>query len=335
MSPSSLIASEFEVQNFLSDQTNLDVMTYLSSGLSLRQAADRIGKKHSYVQTKSDFLKKHAMMLYGRWNIDVQALGMIKSAEFCDYREEIKNEILSNEKKNFYLSYLAQIMMGEMKYFAMYTFPDEVKDRIGFEITSWYYTFPHFALPFFKDGQFEKEFERIFEEEDNRNPLPPRGERIKNPDIIDMYICRYVQMELEDINLRRYTSRMKDEIGDLIDVRYSTVRSRFQRLRDKNIIYPVNPLNFTEVSYVSTFFITEYDQVFRFIKTLNKLNIITGISFMRNDKNILYVQCPYDKKNGIANVLSNLDRKSQMFSITSMLVNRGLPYKYYLRKYKK
>jgi hypothetical protein len=335
MSPPSVIAPEFAVQNFLDNQENLDIMTYLAEGLSFRQIAQKIGKKHSYVQTRSDFLKNNAMMTFGRWNVDVQAIGMVKTAEFCNYKEEIKNEILSDKNRNFYLSYLSQVTMGEMKYFAMYTFPEEIENRIGFEITSWYYTFPHFTRPFFKNRQFENEFERIFEKEDNESSIPPRGERIRDPDLIDIYICRYVQLELGDINLKEYTRRMKEEIGDLIDVHYSTVRTRFQRLRKKKILYPVNPLNFSEISYVNVFFLTACDQIFRFMKTLNKLNIITAISFMSDNRSILFVNCPYDKKNAIANVLSRLDRRSEMFSVTSMYVNRGLPYKYYLDKCKK
>jgi len=332
MSPS-LIAPKFHMQNFLNKEMNLDVMTYLARGLSLRQIAQKIGKKHSYVQTKRDFLIGNGMTAFGRWNIDVQALGMVKTAEFYDYKEEIKDGILGDKHKNFYLSYLSQVMMGEMKYFAMYTFPEEVKDRKGFEVTSWYYTFPHFTLPFFKDKHFKEEFEKIFDKENNSNPLLPRGEKIKSPDLIDMYICRFIQHERGDINLKKYTRRMEEEIGDIVDVHYSTIRTRFQRLKKKSVIYPANPLNFTEISYVTFFAITAYEQVFRFMKTLNRLNIITGISFMENE-NILLIHCPYDKKNTIANILSNLDRESQMFSITDMHVNRGLPYKYYLKKYK-
>ena len=89
----------------------------IARGLSFRQKAHRIGKKHSFVQAKSDFLRSHAMMIFGRWNVDVQALGMIKTAEFYDYEEGIKSEILGDKYENFYLSYLTRIMMGKMKYY--------------------------------------------------------------------------------------------------------------------------------------------------------------------------------------------------------------------------
>lgn len=334
MSPrsSSVIAPQFAVQNFLNEEVNLETMTYLSLGLSYRAIAKKVGTNHSFVQDKSRFLRDYAMMVRGRWNIDVQALGMTKTVEFYDFTEESWSEIM---KRNFYLSYLSQVMMGKMKYLAMYTFPEEVRDRIGSEITSWYYTFPHFNLPFFKNGSFEKEFWRIFEEENNENPLPPRGERIKNPDLIDIYICRFVQTELEDINLRKYTRRMEEEIGDIIDVHYSTVRTKFQRLREKHVIFPSNPINLTEASYVHLFCITSYNQIFRFMKSLDRLNILVAISFMKDGRNILYIHGPYDKQNNIANILSQLDKESQMFSVTNLQVNRGLPYKHYLEENRK
>lgn len=334
MSPrhSSVIAPQFAVQNFLSEEVNLDVMSYLSMGLSYREIARKIGKNHSFVQDRSRFLKDYQMMVRGRWNVDVQALGMVKTVEFYSYTEENWNEIM---KENFYLSYLSQIMMGTMKYLAMYTFPEEVRNRTGSEITSWYYTFPHFTLPFFKNGSFEEEFWRIFKEEDNENPLPPRGEKIKDPDLIDLFICRFVQTELEDINLREYTRRMKEEIGDIVDVPYSTVRTRFQKLREKHVIFPVNPISLTEASYVHLFCITSYNQIFRLMKSLNRLNILVAISFMKDDGNILYIHSSYDKQHAIANILSELDKKGQMFSVTNLQVNRGLPYKYYVQKYRK
>ena len=334
MSPrlSSVIAPQFAVQNFLSEEVNLEIMTYLSKGLSYRATAEKVGTNHSFVQDRNRFLRDHGMMVRGRWNVDVQALGMTKTVEFCDYTENNWNRIM---ERNFYLSYLSQVMMGKMKYLAMYTFPEEVQNRTGSEITSWYYTFPHFTLPFFKNKNFEEEFWRIFEEEDNESPLPPRGERIKNPDLIDIYICRFIQTELEDINLREYTKRMKEEIGNIIDVHYSTVRTRFQKLREKHIIFPVNPISLTEASYVHLFCITSSNQIFRFIKSLNTLNILLAISFMKDGRNILYIHAPYDKQNNMANILGELDKEGQMFSVTNLQVNRGLPYKHYLLKYQK
>ena len=217
MSPSSMPTTEFAVLNFLDTQVNLDVMTFLAEGLSFRQIAYKIGKKHSFVQTRSDFLRNHTMIAGGRWNVDLQALGIVKTVAFYDYKEEIKNEILGNENKNFYLSYLSQVLMGEMKYFAMYNYPEEIRDREGFEVTSWYDTFPRFKVPFFKNRQFENEFKNIFEEEDNENTLPPRGKKIKDFDLIALFICRYIQLESRDINRKRYTRRMNEEIGDLLD----------------------------------------------------------------------------------------------------------------------
>ncbi len=329
------IVLSFRMQNFLDSQTNLNIMTYLSQGLSFREIGEKIGKKHSFVQTRSDFLRKHKIMTFGRWNIDSYALGMIKTAEFYDYKPEIKNEILNNKNgKNFYLSYFSHVVMGKMKYFAMYTYPEEIKNRTGFEITSWYYFFPHFTLPFFKNDNFEEELKKIFKNENNENPLPPRGEKIR-PDLIDIYLCRYIQLELEDVNLKKYTTRMEDEIGDLTDVHYSTLRTRFQRLKEKSVIYPINPLDFGELPFIRLIFITTYPEIFRFCKTLSKLNIITAISFMEGNKNMALVQCPYNTGEAIVQFLGNLDQGCQIFSTAKIESNRGLPYKYYLKKHKK
>ena len=334
MNPLSAIAGEHAVKSFLKSQIHLNIMTYLSRGLSFRQIAHKIDKKYSYVQTKKDFLDKHSMMTFGRWNIDVQALGIVKTAQFYEYKKMVIDGIYGDVDRNFYLSYLSQVMMGEMKYFGMFNYPEEVKMREGFEITSWYYTFPEFNLPFFRNENFNKELEEIFEQEDNKSPFPPRGERIK-PDLLDIYICKHVQLELGDINLKKYTKLMEEEIGNLVEVRYSTVRNHFQKLISKNIIYPVNPFNLTVISYIHTFFITSYDKIFKFLKAIGKLNIIAAVSFMENGNYLLYVHCPYDKHHDVANFLSNLDNDCQIFSVSNVFSNRGLPYKHYLRKYKK
>jgi hypothetical protein len=177
--------------------------------------------------------------------------------------------------------------------------------------------------------------EEYFEEENNKSPFPPRGQKMKDPDLIDIYICRYIQLEREDIDLKEYTRRMEDEIGDLVDVTYSKVRQKFQKMMETNVIYHINPLYFSEVSYVSFFVITEYKRIFKFIKALNRLNIISGVSYMKDGKHMLCIHCPYDTKNDIINFLCDLDRNSQIFSIVDFIVNRGIPYKYYLIKYEK
>jgi len=50
-------------------------------------------------------------------------------------------------------------------------------------------------------------------------------------------------------------------------------------------------------------------------------------------RNILYIHGSYDKQNNMANILSELDKEGQMFSVTNMQVNRGLPYKHYFKEY--
>lgn len=329
--------SDYKIEDFLNDEKNLDIMTHLSKGLLFSEIAERIEKDPPFVQTQYEFLKKNKMMVKGQWNVNVKALGMVETAEFYEDSERGWDRIF---ERNFFLSYLSRVEMGPTRYLAMYTFPKEVENKAGSEITSWYYTFPEFKLPFFKNGDFEKNLERIFEEENNENPLPSEVQEIKSPnlidaDLIDIYLCRYVQSELEDINLKTYTERMKEEIGDLIGVSDDIVEAKFKRLKEEKVIYAVNPLDFSILSYVYIFFITAYDEIFRLMKALSRLNIITGISFMENGRKILSVHCPHDRKNAIADFLGNLDRESQIYSVTKVHLRRGLPYEYYLEKKKR
>ena len=329
---SASVAHEYPIRSFLEEEVNLDIMSHLSRGLSFGEVAEKVGKSHSFVQSKCNFLRNHGIMLFGRWNVDVNALDMVKTIHFHGYNEKSLNVIF---EWNFFLSYLSQIKMGEAKYLAMYTFPNEIKDRIGSEeITSWYFTFPHFEVPFHKDLPLEEEFFKLYEEEDNDDPLPPRGEKIKDPDLVDIYICRFAQQEVEEIDLTEFTIRIEEEIGDIVDVSYDGVKDKFQNLKEKHVIYPIIPFDFTELSFVSIYFITYFKEIFRVMKTLNRFNILTGISFMEENKNLVFVQCPYNKQNEVIQIFDNLDEKNKMFFVTKTYVNRGFPYRYYLEKFK-
>ena len=304
-------------------------MIHFAQGLSYEEIGEKIGIESAVVRERIEFLKDYGMMNFGRWNVDVEALGMTKTIKFYEYSEDSWKRIYEN---NLFLSYLSQVKMGRTRYLAMYTFPEKKKDKIGSEISSWYYLFPHFTLPF-KVWDFSKKLEKTFEKEDNENPLPERGERIENPDLIDIYLSMYVQQEFMDINSERYTRKMEEEIGNHVSDKL--IEERLKTLKEKNIIYPVNPFDFTRISYIHIFFITAYAEKFRFMKALNKLNVTTGISFAENNENIIYVHCPIDVQNDIANLMNKLDKESKMFAITLVYENRTLPYKYFLREYKK
>jgi len=328
-----------DIEDFLNKQENLDVITYFSRGDSYEKIAKKIKGNSESVTSVIENLEKYELMSqFGRWNVDVNALGMIKTFEFCSYTEDGWNRLF---KRNFYLSYFSQVEVGRTKYLAMYTFPEEVKDKIGCEITSWYYTFPHFRVPLFMNGfnkeEFFRSYEESYEEEDNTTPLPPRGERIENPDLIDFYICRYVQFERGAINLKEYTERMKKEIGDIIDVSEDDVKKHFEILWEKHVIYPIVPLLLSKISYVPIYCITSLEVVFRLMKTLNKFNVITAISFIMGNKYkyFLYFQCPHKLRSPIMTIFDQLDKENEIYFFTKTYENRGFPYKYYLEKYRK
>jgi len=319
------------IENFLNDQTNLDVMTYLAKGEPSEKITKKIEIKPLFLESRINFIKKCGLISFGSWNVDVNALGMIKTFEFCDYNEEGWNKLF---EKNFFLSYFSQIEIGKIKYLAMYTFPEEIKDKIGFEMSSWYYTFPSFKAPFFRNDFSKEKFLELYDEETNENPLPSRGEKIENPSLIDFYICRYVQLEVGATDLKKYAGRMKKEIGNIIDISYDEVIKHYQMLKEKNIIYRVSPLNFTNFSFVSFYCITSLRKVFKLMKTLNKFNILTGISFMRGKKSFLIIHCPHESRNTIIRIFDQLNRESEIYFITKIYENRGFPYKYYLEKFK-
>ena len=322
------------IRSLLEDQRNLDIMNFFAKGMSCKEIAEKTEQELPLVEDFINHLRKMKITTFGRWNVDVNALGMSKTLEFRDFTEDSWNDIY---ERNFFLSYLSQIKMGKTKYLAMYTIPEEVEEKVGIEISSWYYSCPHFKDPFFKSVFTEENFFENYSEENNDNPLPPRGERIENPDLIDIYLCRYVQRELGDVNLKKYIEMMKGEIGNIIEVSEDEVEAHFKTLRDKNIIYPIVPLDFSKIFYTRIYSIisSEEVEIFRLMKALNKFNIITAISYMEGRKVVLLIQCPYESQEAITRILDQLDKENEMYQVTKVYANRGIPYKHYLKKFRK
>ena len=318
------------IENFLNQQENLDIVFYFSRGKSYREIARKIRKDTSFVKSRIGFLRENGLMPFGRWNVNVNALGMTKTLEFCSCTEGGWNKLF---KRDFFLSYFSQVVVGKAKYLAMYTFPEGVKNKIGSEITSWYYTCPHLEAPFSRDFD-EKRFFEVYEEENNRDPLPPRKEKIRDPEIIDVLISKYAQFETDIINVEEYTKKIERDIGNYTEVSRKEVEKHLRTLENKNVIYPIFPLDFGNISYSLVYCITSRKNIFRIIKTLNKFNIMTGISFLMEKKAFLHIQCPPPSKYAIISIFDQLDRDNEVYFVTKIRYNRGLPYKYYLEKYR-
>ncbi|MBU7047833.1 MAG: hypothetical protein HXS54_15460 [Theionarchaea archaeon] len=323
-------ASKEEIRNFLENQENLDVMTYFSKGEPYEEIARRTNKSVHCVKSTIESLKEYRLVSTG-WNIDTDALGMVKTLEFCNCTEDGWDKLF---KRDYFLSYFSQIEVGKPKYLAMYTFPREIRNKIGCEITSWYYTFPHFERPFSIPDNFEEEFFKLYDEEDNRNTLPPRGERIRDPDLIDIFLCKYIQLETDIVNVEDYTKRMKKDIGDITDVSNREVEKRFHMLKEMNIIYRIVPIDFLEISYSLIYCIISREKAFKLMKTLNKFNIITGISFINEKKAFVYLQCPPGSRRTIVDIVDQLDNENEIYFVRETRKIRGIPYKYYLEKHK-
>jgi len=318
-----------DIENLLNNPVTLDIMACYSKGKSHKEVADETEKKPLYVNSVIRSLRDYKLIEFGRWNIDVQALGMIKTLEFRAFTEDSWNEIYEN---NFFLSYLARIKIGKTKYLAMYTFPKEIKKEIGSEISSWYYSFPHFKIPL-RQIPTEKDFFEQFEKENNDRPFPLRGEEIDKPDLIDFLIGKYVQLEKGDIDLKKCTEEINELIGENIDITRDEVEVHFENMKNKNVIYPVVPLDFSRISYGRIYCIISPKKIFKLMKTLNKFNMIVGISFMEGDRDILLIQCPYEFQSTITNIIDQLDRENETYLVTKIYENRSLPYKYYLEKF--
>lgn len=327
------------VAELLNDQTNLDIIASYSRGKSVGEIAKEIGRERPYVNDVIESLRDYHLLQFGRWNIDVQALGMTRTLEFRSFTEDSWNAIYEN---NFFLSYLARVEMvflsslsrvktRETKYLAMYTFPEE-EGKVGTEISSWYYNYPNFRTPFFRQDFNKKSFFEQFEEEDNSNPLVPRGEKIENPSIIDFLICRYVQLEEGDIDFEKCTKEIKEIAGKYIDVSEDEAEARFEDLKNKNVIYPIIPLDFSRISYDRIYSIMSRKEIFRLMKTSNKFNIITGISLMEEKKAFILIQFPHTFQDTVAAILDQLDEENEMYVVASIYENRSIPYKYYLEK---
>jgi len=323
---------ESDIRRLLDKQINLDIMASLSKGKPYREIVKKTEKRASYVRSVVRSLKDYGLIQFGRWNVDIQALGMIKTLEFRGFTEDSWNKIFDN---NLFLSYLSKIKIGKTKYLAMYTFPKEIREKKGSEISSWYYNYPHFEVPFFKQNFTKKNFLEQFEKENNESCLPHRGKKIKKPDIIDYLICRYVQLEKDDPNMQKCAEEINEIIGTDIDVSSDLVEKRFERLKRNNIIYPVVPLDFSGISYGRIYCIISSREIFKLMKTLNRFNMITAISFVEGNSYVLLIQCPYEFQNTVTRIIDQLDRENEMYVVTRVHVNRGFPYKYYLEKFKK
>ena len=337
-------------KRFVSEQDNLDALYWLQKGISYREIGEKIGRPHSFVQRVNDFLRNDGLTTGGQWRIDVNALGMTKTFKFYEYSPNRPREVIDNDD---FLSYFADIKKGKSGHLALYTFPNEVEPKTGGNITPFYYNIPRFTAPLLNHDLSLDKFTEIYKDEDNENPLPPRGETI-NPDIIHIELARYIELfgipenkgnnedaqKLHDsgltgINFSKLvdiiTDDIREELGGTVDVTYDIVRNRYNDMHKKHVVYPGFGLDMRKLGYTLSFCWIKTKEIYRVIRTFSQFNVICALAYA-NNKHLLHLQYPKNKEIDVFDIFNDLDPENEVFRILKVHNNRLLPHPYYFEK---
>jgi hypothetical protein len=346
---------EDRLRRFSSNQDNMNAIYLLMNGKSYREVGEKIGRPHSFVQRVNAFLKDHGLTTGRQWRVDVNALNMTKRFKFYDFSNEKPREVIKNDD---FLTYLADVKRGKPQYFAMYTFPNEVDERVGEEISPYYIYVPKFKAPLDENSISLNGFKEELERHDNSNPLPPRGDPLK-PDIIHIEIAQYVEifgdpkqeasresnrnMEgtgLSGVNLSNLVDIINDDMKEsrlagLVDVTYDIVRNRYNEMWEKHIIYPGFGLDMRKLGYMLSFVWIETDEIYRIMKAFGEFNVVSGLAYTKRNKYLLHLQYPKYKDKEIFYILNDIDNENEVFEVLEVHNNRAVPHPYYFEKEKK
>ncbi|MBU7012135.1 MAG: hypothetical protein HXS46_15730 [Theionarchaea archaeon] len=322
------IPQDRDLRDLLTEQEKLDVMYHLSKGVSIEEIATKMSKTRSFVQQTDVLLRNYGLLTDTRWGIDTEALKMKKILKVYPHSEGILEKVLSEDA---YITHFVQIREGKGALIAIYTFPEEAKKRVsGIPISSWYYSFPRFTIPFFKENLYEEFFGRC-NSVSNENPFLPRGTHIKDVDLIHIFICRYAQLWPE-LTVDNLTTTIKEEIGDLTRVSSDLIKERLETLIKSNVIFPINPLFFGRINYNSLISIIEHREIYRILKAFNQFNIIAAMCYISKTKYGLWLHYFHRQEKSILDILDDLDSHSQTYLLSDTLIRRTIPYDYYLNK---
>lgn len=324
------IPQDPDVKDLLSKPEKLDVMYYLSRGFSIEETATKMERTHSFVKKLDTLLGTYGLLTDTRWGIDAEALGMKKILKIYPDSEYVRDQLLSDD---FFITYLVQARKEKEFLVTIYTFPEESEEEIGgISISDWYYTFPRFTVPFFKENLFE-EFFNEYNSISNESPFPPRGTPLQDVDLIDIYICKWAQIWPEfDKEKDKLTVTIKEEIEDLIDVSYNLVKDRINILKEKNIIFPINPLFLKRLGYNALMSIINHQKIFRVVKTFSQFNIMSALCFISEEKYGLWLHYPHEHEKSILQILNNLDSHNETYLLSDALIRTTIPYKYFPNK---
>ncbi len=322
------IPQDREFRELLSGQDKLDVMYHLSRGLSSEEIATEVKKTRSFVHKIDLLLRNYGLLTDTRWGIDTEALGMKKILKLYPYSENILEKVLSEDA---YLTHLVQIREGKKELFAIYTFPEQVKERVsGTTTSSWYYTFPRFTVPFFKEDLYEDFFDE-YNNVSSESPFPPRGTPVRDVDLIHIYLCKCAQL-WPDLTVDELAVTIEEEIGNITKVSRDLIEDRLETLITTNVIFPINPLFLGRINYSSLVSIIEHGEIYRVLKAFNQFNIIAAICFISTRKHGLWLHYFHQQEESILRVLNDLDSHNETYLLSDTLIRRTVPYDYYLNK---
>jgi hypothetical protein len=334
---------EDRLERFFSEQDNLDAIYWLLKGLSYREAGDKIRRPHTFIQRVNNFLKNHGLITGRQWRIDVEAMDMTKTYKFYDYDKEKPNEVIQN---NDFLTYFADVKMGESQQLALYTFPNEITDKLGKKISPYFIMIPEFKAPLHICKISIDSFKHAYASENNSNFLPPRGTPLK-PDIIHIEIARYVELYgninldrgLGGISLPQLIDCIKDDminegLNNEIKITYDVVRNRYNEMLEKNIIYQGFGLDMHKIGYELSFCLLKDVEIYRLMKTFAHFNIVSALAYLEDSSYLLHLQYPKEKYPDIVKILNEYDPLNKMFMAIKVHSNRVLPHPFFFKKMK-
>ncbi len=327
--------------NFFSDQTKLDTMYYLLQGLTYREVAEKIGKQISYVQRVMDYLRGNELLHWGRWSPNVYKIGMKKSIAFLDW----KGKDLPLKENYNYTTYLYHVESEGPKVLAIYTYPredeSEIKGERGEDITSFYYTFIRFTVPFFKKIDIFREFFDTFDTVKNDEKILSGTPTFETEQVDDhpitVYICKYSE-KLPDLTPGVLTDHLEQDFREYkeIEISYEKVRTILNRMKTDGIIFPRNALYLEPLLYRPILVKIRTGEVYRIMETFNQFNMFTSVALTRDpDAFYLFIQCPTYQFSDVMEILNELDPTHRMYMMTKHVFTDVIYYKWSLEKFLK
>jgi len=330
-----------EETNFFNDQKNLDTMYYLMQGLTYRQVAKRTDKQISYVKQIMDFLRTNGLLYWGRWTVNVYKIGMKKSIAFLNWEDKDVPK-----KDNYkYTTYVHKAQARNARVIVIYTYLEEdepeIKGDIGESITPFYYTHTRFTVPFFsKTNLFEEFFDRFNSMDNSKDILigNPSFEAEKvYDDPVTVYICKHVE-SLPELTPGILTEKLDQDFGDCkeIEINYDKVRTTLNRMKEKEVIFPKNALNFESLSYQAALVRFKSKEIYRVMRTFNEFNMLTRMALTPN-QNIFYlhIQYPFNQFSDVMEILSELDPTHEAYIETKFVFSDVIYYQWALEKFMK